>query len=80
MVSSSAPVARFCQAEPESGIFAIPFKVCSCCKRAFTHAEWDALEALPNWVMEWGAVYEVRNCGCGSTIMHMIVEGDPEET
>lgn len=48
------------------------------CGRKYDRTGWDSLAKLPNWVMEWGEVQEVRNCTCGSTIVIVIVEGEPE--
>lgn len=51
-------------------------KTCGCGK-SYAREGWDALEHLPNWVYDWGEVQEVRNCTCGSTLVVVIVEGEP---
>jgi len=28
---------------------------------------------------EWGEVQELRNCVCGSTLVVVVIEGEPEE-
>lgn len=51
-----------------------PFKVCTCCNRAITRAEWGSLRYVgmqPDDV----APLEMRDCRCGSTLA---VELGPE--
>lgn len=45
----------------------VPFKTCSCCRRAISAAQWNCLPpaagGLHAMEMEW------RNCFCGSTLV-----------
>jgi hypothetical protein len=39
------------------------------CGRAFTRAQWDQLNRLPDWPVDDAVACEVRNCTCGSTLL-----------
>jgi len=48
-----------------------PIKVCPCCVRAFTAADWARLPLLGDMLSEdETGTYrlELRNCSCGSTL------------
>lgn len=56
-----------------------PLKVCNCCKRTFTQAEWTTLAFVAHQTYPWREVQELRNCPCSSTLAIVLVEGDPED-
>jgi len=53
-------------------------KKCSC-GRTYTKAQWKKLPFVGYQKYEWGEVQEMRNCVCGSTMVIVIIEGDPED-
>jgi hypothetical protein len=55
------------------------YKTCPRCKRQYTQAQWKKLHFVGYQNSEWGKVQELRNCGCGSTIAVVVIEGEPEE-
>lgn len=41
-------------------------------------AVWQALPFNSFWQLPWGEVWEQRDCPCGSTLVLIICEGEPE--
>lgn len=56
----------------------VVFKKCAC-GRTYTEEEWKQLYLLGYQRWEWGEEQEMRNCVCGSTMVIVTVEGDPED-
>lgn len=43
-------------------------KVCACCGRPYTAADWARLEAIGTQRVPGAPDVELRNCGCGTTL------------
>jgi len=51
-------------------------KVCGCCEKAYTRAEWESLECLGHMGDSF-VTLDLRNCVCGSTISIVVPPGGP---
>lgn len=49
------------------------------CGRRYTKETWEFLPHAYDQTFAWGEVHEARHCVCGSTIVVVLSEGDPEE-